>query len=99
MMPWRGRRRGPRWISFYPNSYIYAPMDRVPAGRVIVYLSELEAMRLVDVENLTQEEAAEKMGVSRKTLWTDLTRGRMKIINALLNGYIIEIRRDEVKKE
>lgn len=98
MMPWRGRRRGPRWISFNPNVMLFGPIGRPPEGKVYVYLSEIEALRLVDVENLTQEEAAQRMGISRKTLWTDLTRGRSKIVNAILKGYVIEIIQDIKEK-
>jgi len=54
-------------------------------------VEELEALRLVDLEDLTQEEAAARMGVSRKTLWNDLQRARKKVINALVNGYEIRI--------
>lgn len=98
MMPWRGRRRGTRWISFNPNVMLFGPIGRPPEGKVYVYLSEIEALRLVDVENLTQEEAAQRMGISRKTLWTDLTRGRSKIVNAILKGYVIEIIQDIKEK-
>jgi len=98
MMPWRGRRRGPRWISFNPNVMLFGPIGRPPEGKVYVYLSEIEALRLVDVENLTQEEAAQRMGISRKTLWTDSTRGRSKIVNAILKGYVIEIIQDIKEK-
>ena len=59
---------------------------------VILFYSELEAMRLVDVEGLTQEEAAAMMGVSRKTLWNELKSGRRKVVEAILNGWNIEIR-------
>jgi len=43
-------------------------------------------MRLVDVEGFTQEEAAASMGVSRKTLWTDLKRSRRIVVEALVTG-------------
>ena len=59
---------------------------------VVLTYSELEAMRLVDVEGLTQEEAAAKMGVSRKTLWNELKNGRKKLVEAIINGWNIEIR-------
>ncbi|MGC8992721.1 MAG: DUF134 domain-containing protein, partial [Thermoplasmata archaeon] len=62
-----------------------------PTGKVTIFYSELEALKLVDVDNLTQEEAAEKLGISRKTLWTDITKARAKIVDALINGYVIEI--------
>ncbi|EDY35772.1 hypothetical protein ABOONEI_1564 [Aciduliprofundum boonei T469] len=46
----------------------------------------------MDVEGLTQEEAAARMGISRKTLWNDLKSGRKKIVEAILHGWNIEIR-------
>jgi len=41
---------------------------------------------------LNQEEAGEKMGVSRGTIWRLLQRGRNKIALALIEGRRIEIR-------
>jgi len=58
---------------------------------VVLKVSEIEAMRLVDLEGLTQEEAAERIGISRKTLWMDLKRGRKKVVDALVNGKVIVI--------
>lgn len=52
---------------------------------------ELEALRLVDLLGLSQEEAAANMGVSRKTLWRDLTSARRKLVEALINGWAIQI--------
>ncbi len=88
----RGRRRGPRWISYIPPVTSYAPRGIPYVRTVILFYSELEAMRLVDVEGLTQEEAAARMGVSRKTLWNELKSGRRKVVEAILNGWNIEIR-------
>jgi predicted DNA-binding protein (UPF0251 family) len=61
------------------------------ANTVIITIEELEALRLVDLEDLTQEEAAAMMGVSRKTLWNDLHRARKKVVNALVSGCAIRI--------
>lgn len=93
----RGRGRGRRWISSAPLIRVFAPLGQ-PWGRtpvIVLLLSELEAMRLVDVEGLTQEEAAMRMGVSRKTLWNDLKSGRKKIVEALTRGWAIEIHQEE----
>lgn len=54
--------------------------------------AELEAIRLTDLENLNQEEAGIKMGVSRGTIWRLLQSGRTKIALALIEGRRIEIR-------
>ena len=47
---------------------------------------ELEALRLVDQENLTQEEAALAMKISRGTLWRIIKGARQKVIQALTSG-------------
>ena len=93
----RGRGRGRRWIYNVPSVRVYSPLGQ-PWGRtpvIVLLLSELEAMRLVDVEGLTQEEAAMRMGVSRKTLWNDLQSGRRKVAEALSKGWAIEIHQEE----
>ncbi|MBU0762020.1 MAG: DUF134 domain-containing protein [Candidatus Altiarchaeota archaeon] len=55
-------------------------------------VEELEAVRLVGFECLEQEEAASKMGVSRRTLARDLISARKKIADALITGKAIEIK-------
>ncbi|GAB4436920.1 MAG: DUF134 domain-containing protein [bacterium] len=52
--------------------------------RVVIYEDELEAMRLCDVEGLTQEQAGEQMGVSRGTVQRLLESGRKKVISSIL---------------
>jgi len=81
-----------RWIGFVPPINYFHPAGVFEPQQVIeLTLEEIEAMRLVDLEHLTQEEAAMRMGVSRKTLWNDLKSGREKVIRAIINGYPIRI--------
>jgi len=89
----RGRCRGRRWIEQLPQTTYFRPHGQPQAhiNTTLLTVEELEALRLVDLEDLTQEEAAAMMGVSRKTLWNDLQRARKKVINALVNGYEIRI--------
>jgi len=54
-------------------------------------IDELEAMRLCDQEELFQEKAAYKMGVSRRTLERILYSGRKKVADALTTGKAIQI--------
>jgi hypothetical protein len=49
-------------------------------------LDELEALRLADREGLYQEEAADRMGVSRVTFGRILQKARAKVAEALLEG-------------
>ncbi len=53
--------------------------------------AELEAFRLVDMEGLSQEEAGEKMGVSRGTVWRFIQSARKKTAQALIEGRPIRI--------
>jgi predicted DNA-binding protein (UPF0251 family) len=54
-------------------------------------LAELEAFRLVDLEGLSQEEAGQRMGVSRGTVWRLVQRARRKTAQALSEGRPIYI--------
>jgi len=60
-------------------------------GVILLNQEEIELVRLIDIEGLEQEEAAQKLGVSRKTAWRDLQEVRRKIADALINGKGIEI--------
>ena len=52
---------------------------------------ELEAIRLADLEGLYQEDAANKMEVSRPTFGRILNNARNKIADAIINGKSIEL--------
>jgi len=98
----RGRYRGRRWIERFPEKTYFRPSDRTQtiADTVVITVEELEALRLVDLEDLTQEEAAAMMGVSRRTLWNDLQCARKKTVDALVNGHAIHIKGgDYVQRE
>ena len=53
---------------------------------VVLGLDELEAIRLVDFESLSQEEAGARMGISRGTIGRLLERGRHTLADTLLHG-------------
>ncbi|MEE8182771.1 MAG: DUF134 domain-containing protein [Thermoplasmata archaeon] len=89
----RGRGRGRRWITGLPESSYFQPRGVDPAelNTVTLTLVDLEAIRLVDLLGLTQEEAAAQMGVSRKTFWNDLKSARKKVAMALTRGFALRI--------
>ncbi len=58
---------------------------------VILSLDEFEAVRLADVENLQQLNAAEKMQISRPTFSRILTSAYKKIADSLVNLKEIKI--------
>jgi predicted DNA-binding protein (UPF0251 family) len=76
-----------RTIAGTAGSRCYKPCCNAEETREVTILpDEIELIRLVDLEGLEQEEAAEKLGVSRKTAWRDLHEARRKIADALVNG-------------
>jgi uncharacterized protein len=89
-----GRPRCPRRIENEPSVSYFKPQG-VPLRDldiVILSLEELEAIRLTDLEGLSQENAAQKIGISRRALWEDLQNARRKIVEALVKGKAIEIK-------
>lgn len=87
------RPRKCRRIWFEPEITYYKPAG-VPTrelGEVILTKVELEALRLKDVENMEQEEAAKKMNISQPTFSRILESARKKVSEALINGKAIKI--------
>ena len=52
---------------------------------------ELEALRLADLQGMTQVEAAQRMGVSRSTFQRIVTRARRQVSMALAQGHALQI--------
>jgi len=69
--PRRGRPRLRRIIAAASESRCYKPCCCPEEAGTGISLNpdEIELIRLIDLEGLEQEEAAEKLGVSRKTAW------------------------------
>lgn len=87
----RGRRRGKRRVGRVPTKKSFVPPDQEDKDEITLKVEEVETLRLVDLMNMTQEEAAHEMGVSRKTLWNDLKSARKKVAKALTEGKTIRI--------
>ena len=91
-----GRRRKCRFVADVPAVTVFKPQG-VPMGQlygVVLGLDGLEAMRLVDSEGLSQEEAAALMQVSRPTLCRILAEARTQVARALSRGWAIRIEVD-----
>lgn len=89
-----GRPRCPRRIEYRPSVTYFKPKG-VPLSELEVVslaVEEVEALRLVDLEEMQQEEAAQSMGISRRAFWEDLQSARKKVAFALTNGKAIEIK-------
>lgn len=91
-----GRRRKCRFVAEVPPVTVFKPQG-VPMGQlygVVLGLDGFEAMRLVDGEGLSQEEAAGLMQVSRPTLCRILAEARTQVARALSRGWAIRIEVD-----
>ncbi len=62
-----------------------------PIETVMLLPEEIEAIKLADLMGMEQEEAAVRMGVSRKTAWKDLHNARKKIADAIVNGKALRV--------
>jgi predicted DNA-binding protein (UPF0251 family) len=54
--------------------------------QIVISRDELEALRLCDGDDLTQEQAGKRMGVSRGTVQRILAVARKKVARALTGG-------------
>jgi len=70
-----------RGKAFKPTGIPMSEVERITLSR-----DELEAMKLCDLDDLTQEEAGDKMGVSRGTIQRILSGARKKVAKALAQG-------------
>ena len=64
----------------------------IPATELVkvhIELDEFEAVRLVDMEGHSQQDAAIQMQVSRQTFANILKKARFKISSALINGHAL----------
>ena len=82
-----------RRVCLKPGCTYFKPAG-VPTStleEVVVAVDELEAMRWVDVEGLYYEQAAGRMGVSRRTFGRIIDAARKKVAQALTQGMALRI--------
>jgi predicted DNA-binding protein (UPF0251 family) len=79
------------------DSFTPAPIRN--ADPVLIEIAELEAFRLVDMEGLSQEEAGQRMNVSRGTIWRLVQSARRKTAQALTEGRPLQIASDQLSEE
>jgi predicted DNA-binding protein (UPF0251 family) len=87
-----------RRIGCLPNSNYFKPRG-IPLSNleeVVLTMDEFEAIRLADLEKLYQEEAAEKMEVSRQTFGRIVDSAHGKIADALVECKAIKIEGGEI---
>ena len=80
------RRPRCRFIGGYPDHWEFVPEEIGDETPVCMTLDEFETIRLLDREGFTQEQAAERMGVSRPTVTAIYESARQKLASALVEG-------------
>ena len=82
------RPRQCRRVGSMPESNYFKPRG-IPLSmleEVLLSVDEFEATRLADLEGLYQEQAAEKMNVSRQTFGRIIDSAHQKVAEALVKG-------------
>lgn len=82
-----------RRVEFFPEDTYFVPWGKPKCEieEIVLKVEELEAMRLKDIEELNQEECAERMQVSRQTFQNIIDSARKKMAIALTEGNAIRI--------
>ncbi len=86
-------RRRYRKITMPPSMEGFKPFG-IPVrktGQVVLLFEEYEAIRLCDYENLTQEESAVRMNISRPTFTRLYNKARKTIAKAFIEGKSVVI--------
>ena len=87
------RPKNCRMVGAMPERTYFKPRG-IPLNllqEIILNIDEFEALRLADLENFYQEQAAEKMGVSRQTFGRIIKSARKKVTAALVQGKALRI--------
>jgi len=82
-----------RHIDVNPCAVYFKPAG-IPVhmlAEVVLTLAELESLRLADLNGLYQEQAAEKMKISRPTFSRVIEQARRKVADALIHGKAVRI--------
>ena len=83
-----GRKPKPVIVSALPpvQGFNPFPLPQTPREPIVLEAAEVEALRLIDLEKRSFEEAGREMNVSRSTVWRLVESGRRKLITAILEG-------------
>ncbi len=91
--PVKGRR-----VCCMPESTVFGPLDKgMNEDVIIMTVDEYETIRLIDLENLTQEECAARMNVARTTVQRIYMNARKKLASSLVEGYRLRIEGGDVE--
>lgn len=86
------RPRKCRKVCCLPANTQFAPLGFSSGDDPIVLtVDEYEAIRLIDLEGMTQQECAEKMNVVRTSVQATYASARKKLADMLVNGRLLLI--------
>ena len=90
------RGKSKRELRFKPTFREFAPVGK-SSNSITLLHEEIEAVYLMDYNNMYQEQAAVSMGISRTTLSRIINSAHTKIATALINGstLLIEDEKEE----
>ncbi|WP_264908649.1 DUF134 domain-containing protein [Vibrio sp. STUT-A11] len=75
---------------FKPNGVPFQQLEKVN-----ILPEELEALRLADLQGLSQQQAADQMGISRQTFGNTVKRARFKVAKSLVEGHALVFPNEE----
>lgn len=87
-----------RVVGCIPDKNYFKPRG-IPSSsleEVVLALDEYEAIRLADFEGLYQEQAADRMNISRQTFGRIIETAHKKIADVLINGKALKIEGGEI---
>lgn len=80
-----------RIVCSKPKISVFGPNNQSDFEFMLMSLEEYETIRLIDYNNLTQEETANFMNIARTTVQGIYDDARKKIADAIVNGKTIKI--------
>ena len=80
-----------RRVCYFPEVLEFSPTGAVSGEPIVLTIDELETIRLIDKENLSQEECGAQLGVGRTTAQKIYETARKKIADALVLGFALKI--------
>jgi predicted DNA-binding protein (UPF0251 family) len=94
-----GRTPKPVAVSSIPAASAFYPYPVLEAEPVYLELAEVEALKLIDIEKLSYEDAGRRMNISRNTVWRLVENAREKLARAIFEGRPVIILKEESFKD
>jgi predicted DNA-binding protein (UPF0251 family) len=92
------RPNKPRYICKRPEYSVFGPkgirMNKL--NKLDLKVDELETVRLIDLLDYTQEEAAAQMGVARTTVQRIYNIARKKLAQSIIEGAVLVVEGGEI---